>query len=305
MNFLFIFLDGVGLGSNNPEINPLAHANMPVMQRLLDGNRLVVDTTPFTHNNVSLLALDACLNVDGMPQSATGQAAILTGLNVPYMLGYHYGPKPNEAIAELVQKKNVFSILHDSGKKTALLNAYPQRYFSAINSGKRLYSSIPLAVTSAGINLKTTSDLRNGHALSADFTSQGWRSYLGIKDVPLLSEIEAGKQLARIAQKYDFSFFDYWLSDYAGHSQNFDQACQLLETFDSVLGGILQNWDNKSGLIFITSDHGNMEDLSTRRHTFNPVPGLLIGPENFRMKFTSNLQDLTDITPQILSYFNL
>jgi hypothetical protein len=35
------------------------------------------------------------------------------------------------------------------GKKTALLNAYPQRYFTA-SIQEALYSSIPLAVTNAG-----------------------------------------------------------------------------------------------------------------------------------------------------------
>ena len=46
---------------------------------------------------VSLLALDAGLGVEGLPQSATGQAVLLTGVNIPAELGYHYGPKPNPA----------------------------------------------------------------------------------------------------------------------------------------------------------------------------------------------------------------
>jgi 2,3-bisphosphoglycerate-independent phosphoglycerate mutase len=50
-------------------------------------------------------------------------------------------------------------------------------------------------------------------------------------------------------------------------------------------------------LILITSDHGNMEDLSTRRHTDAKVPGLVIGGKHQR--FTDGLTDLTGIAPRI------
>jgi bisphosphoglycerate-independent phosphoglycerate mutase (AlkP superfamily) len=49
----------------------------------------------------------------------------------------------------------------------------------------------------------------------------------------------------------------------------------------------------------ITSDHGNLEDLSTRRHTKNPVPALLIGSTYLREQFTKNLKTLTDVAPAI------
>ncbi len=49
---------------------------------------------------------DATMGVDGRPQSATGQATILTGRNVPVLVGEHYGPKPNPAVAEIIQQGN-------------------------------------------------------------------------------------------------------------------------------------------------------------------------------------------------------
>ncbi len=42
-----------------------------------------------------------------------------------------------------------------------------------------------------------------------------------------------------------------------------------------------------------------MEDLSTRRHTNNPVPALLIGSTRLREKFSMNLKALTDVAPAI------
>ena len=38
MSILFMFLDGVGLGANDPLTNPFAGAEMPNLQKLLDGS---------------------------------------------------------------------------------------------------------------------------------------------------------------------------------------------------------------------------------------------------------------------------
>jgi 2,3-bisphosphoglycerate-independent phosphoglycerate mutase len=108
---------------------------------------------------------------------------------------------------------------------------------------------------------------------------------------------EAGRKLATLAKEYDFSLFEYWASDYAGHGQEMDTAVRLMETFDGVLGGLVSKWDD--GLILVTSDHGNMEDLSTRRHTAAPVPALVIGDKVAREEFTRDLKSLTDIAPAI------
>jgi 2,3-bisphosphoglycerate-independent phosphoglycerate mutase len=295
---LFIFLDGIGLGSDNPETNPLARVEMPYLQSLLGGQKLLASTAPFESELVSLLALDAGLGVDGLPQSATGQAVLMTGINIPAELGYHYGPKPNPQVASYLKNGNtLFSWLRAKGKKAALLNAYPPRYFSGIESGKRLYSSIPLAVTNAGYSLFTQEDFFEGKALSADFTGHGWRSMLEIAEAPLRSAQESGAKLAELARAYDFSMFEYWASDYAGHKQNMEWAIQQMEVFDGVLEGLVNAWDLDEDLILVTSDHGNMEDLFTRRHTDAKVPGLVIGAKH--KTFAEGLRDLTGIAPRI------
>jgi hypothetical protein len=305
MHFLFLFLDGIGLGQKNPEINPFAKAELPTLHALLGGYRLVEKVAPLHNLRASLVGLDANLGVKGMPQSATGQAVLLTGRNVPAEIGFHFGPWPNEAVSKVLENGNIFSVLRQAGKKVSFLNAYPERYFEAIRSGKRLYSSIPLGVISAGIPLKTTADLENGLALSADFTAHGWHERLGLTSAPVLTYYQAGKRLAELSQANDFSFFEYWLSDYAGHGQDMLEAVTLLESIDEVLKGLLDHWNYQEGLILLTSDHGNMEDLSTRRHTTNPVPGLIIGPPSIRREFITGLTDLTGVVPAILRYFKL
>jgi hypothetical protein len=297
MRVLFIFLDGIGLGENNPEVNPFARAKMPNLARLLGGRALLKDAAPFHGEHASLLAIDPAVGVSGLPQSATGQAILLTGINIPAELGYHYGPKPNPEVAAYLKEATLFSRFTKGGKKAALLNAYPPRYFDGIDSGKRLYSSIPLSVINAGLPLFRHEDLFAGRGLSADFTGEGWRTMLGFTDAPVMDAPQAGRKLARLAKEYDFSLFEYWASDYAGHRQEMDNAIRLMETFDGVVGGLADEWQD--GLILVTSDHGNMDDLSTRRHTDAHVPALVIGEKTARQEFTRDLKSLTDIAPAI------
>jgi len=297
MRLLFIFMDGIGLGEKNSETNPFARAKMPNLNKLLDGRSLLKEAAPFHGNHASLVAVDPAVGVSGLPQSATGQAILLTGINIPAELGYHYGPKPNPEVAAYLKEATLFSRFVKEGKKAALLNAYPPRYFDGIDSGKRLYSSIPQAVVNAGLPLFKHEDLFSGRALSADFTGEGWRRMLGFAEAPMMDAHQAGKKLGMLAKEYDFALFEYWASDYAGHKQEMDNAIHLMETFDKVIDGLVEDWND--GLILVTSDHGNMEDLSTRRHTDAHVPALVIGNKSARDEFTRDMKDLTDIAAAI------
>ncbi|RPJ20815.1 MAG: metalloenzyme domain-containing protein, partial [Chloroflexi bacterium] len=203
MRVLFIFLDGIGLGENDPETNPFARAKMPNLNKLLEGRSLLKDAAPFQGERATLLAIDPAVGVSGLPQSATGQAILLTGINIPAELGYHYGPKPNPEVAAYLKEATLFSRFAKEGKKAVLLNAYPPRYFDAIDSGKRLYSSIPLSVINAGLPLFKHDDLFAGRALSADFTGEGWRTMLGFIDSPVMEPPQAGRRLGTLAKEYD------------------------------------------------------------------------------------------------------
>ncbi len=302
---LFFFLDGIGLGEGDPEINPFVRANLPNLNSLIGDKPLTLQAAPFEGSKASLLALDASLGVPGAPQSASGQAVLLTGRNVPKEIGGHYGPKPNPKIAEILNQNNLFKEVVAQGGQTGLLNAYPPGYFQGIDSGKRLYSAIPLALTAAGLALKTAEDLQRGEALSVDFTGEVWSAQPGFPPAPMYSHQEAGNLLVKMSQQYDLAWFDYWPSDYAGHRRSMDQAVALLESFDQVLGALVDAWKMDRDLIVLTSDHGNLEDLSRRNHTENPVPCVLVGPTALRSQFADGLNDLTDIAPAIRRILNL
>jgi hypothetical protein len=296
---LFLFLDGVGLGGDDPATNPFAAAGTPTLEGLLGGRRLLADVPAGDYGRAAFIPTDAGLGVPGLPQSATGQAALLTGRNVPREIGGHWGPKPNAAVAAILREGTIFSRLTARDRPCALLNAYPQRYFDFIASGRRSYSAIPLAVTGAGLPLFTGADLRAGRALSADFTGQGWPE---VDPVPPYTPRAAGRKLAELASGYGLAFFEYWLTDYMGHRGTLDDAGRVLATLDAMLGGLLEAWDDDAGLILITSDHGNLEALDHRHHTANPVPTFVIGRD--RARFAAGLRDLTDIAPAIEAYLS-
>lgn len=303
MHILFLFLDGVGLGPNDPAANPFATARLPTLTRLTGGRKWLAGLARRDGPEATFIPTDAGLGVTGLPQSATGQAAILTGRNVPREIGRHWGPKPDAEIANLIRQHSLFKRLVQQGKTAALLNAYPERYFESIRSGRRVLSAVPLAVTAAGLPLFTTSDLQAGRALSADFTGEGWRTNLAIVAAPVYTLAEAGGKLAQLARRYHFSFFEHWPTDYAGHRGTLEEAIPLLERFDTVVAGLLETWRAEDGLIVITSDHGNIENIGDRRHTENRVPTLVIGPTQARHDFTAGLVDLTGFAPAILRAF--
>jgi 2,3-bisphosphoglycerate-independent phosphoglycerate mutase len=297
---LFLFLDGVGLGAADPASNPFAAAQLPAIERLLEGRSLIAAAAPFEGDLATLTSIDACLGIPGDPQSASGQAALLTGRNIPRVIGEHYGPKPNEAIAAALRENNLFKEVVRRGGSAQLLNAYPPGYFEAIQSRRRLYSSIPLAAALAGLPLMTADDLQAGRAMAADFTGIGWAAQPGFPPAPIYDPEQAGEQLARLSLQTDLTWFDYWPSDYAGHRASLEQAVALLETFDRVLGGLVHAWADRADLVVLTSDHGNLENLAHRGHTLAPVPGLLIGPRAARRSFARNLTDLTGFHAAIL-----
>jgi 2,3-bisphosphoglycerate-independent phosphoglycerate mutase len=309
---LFLFLDGVGLGDDDPVSNPFAAIDLPTLVRYTNGQTWLRGLPRIDTQDGVFIPTDACLGVDGNPQSATGQAAIMTGVNIPREIGYHYGPKPNPEVAAIIQRESVVTKLTQSGLKSYLVNAYPSTFLNSIKQGKRLRSANQLALDVGGVQMLDELALVEGRAMAADLTGELWRQFMayddaaakvwrtrvGDVDAPLYTPFGAGRHLAGLAKVYEFTFFDHWLTDYVGHRQNRQQAIELLKRLDGVLSGILSNWDTVEDLIVVTSDHGNLEDLSSRGHTRNPVPTLVIGEK--RHKFAQSLSDLTGFAPAIL-----
>ncbi|MBZ0295622.1 MAG: hypothetical protein K8L99_23900 [Anaerolineae bacterium] len=297
MHILMIFIDGVGLGEDNPETNPFSVAHLPTLEALAGGQRWLSTTGRQMSDRAVFIPTDPRLGMPGRPQSASGQAAILTGRNIPQIIGEHYGPKPNLPIRELLAKDNFFIQLVEHGKTAALLEAYPPRWHRGINSGKHLRSSYQQAAHEAGLPIFEEDKIYSGEALAGDWTGEGWRTELGYKDTPVYSPQEAGKKMVEISRHYDFAFFPHWITDVIGHRGDMNDAIRILKLFDGVMAGALEAWDDQEGLMIITSDHGNIETIGDRRHTENDVPTVIIGSE--KEHFAQGLTDLSELVPKM------
>ncbi len=299
-HILMIFLDGIGLGDDDPSINPFAAATLPTLTALTNGKRWLRDIGRVESPRAILVPTDPRMGIPGRPQSASGQAAILTGRLVPQMIGEHYGPRPNPAIRAILHEDNFFKQVVAHGMNAALLEAYPPGFHKAIRSGKRLPSSYQQASLEAGLPLFTEEAIYSGDALAVDWTGEGWRSDLGYSDTPIYTPEEGGRKMVEISRRYQFSFFAHWITDTVGHRGKVADGVKLLELFDHVMAGALAEWDDTEGLMIITSDHGNMEDLSHTKHTENDVPTVIIG--NGKEQFAEGLHTLADLVPQMAQF---
>ncbi len=116
-------------------------------------------------------------------------------------------------------------------------------------------------------------------------------------NVPEIPEREAGKNLYRMSRRHAFTLFEYYLTDKVGHSRSSDRAETVLQALDRFFAGILTHFDLEDSLLLIASDHGNIEDLSTKSHTYNHVPLIALGRN---AGLFCNVRDLTGVTPAIL-----
>ncbi len=283
---LFVFIDGLGLGSEDPAVNPLADR-----ARFAALGKLLADSVP----------LDASLGVPGLPQSATGQAALLTGLNAPRLMGRHIEGFPPPRLKALVKEHNIFSKLLAAGKTCTFANAYWLDDVAHIPPRRESVTTV--ATLSAFGGVRGKAELLANRAVCHDLTREMIRAERGY-DGPLITPEEAADHLIGIAGDHDFTLFEFFQTDRAGHRGDREQVFQCLEKLDRFFAALLRF---RGGLL-VTSDHGNIEDLTVRTHTANPVPLFFQCLENSgrpggppRGIFQS-LETIDQLTPAILRW---
>ena len=300
---LFIFLDGLGLAPPGPG-NPLSQVPMPELGALLggplvlplawheykDGERHMI----LAHNGLSLRAIDACLGVPGLPQSATGQAALFTGINAPALVGDHITAFPTQQLREVIADSSILKQVADAGGRVLFANAHSERFWELIRKKERRLGASTLTALAAKAPIPTLADLEEGRAVLWDFTHEIASRHLGYQ-LDLVTPEQAGARLARLASEYDLVLYESFLTDLAGHRRI--EAEWLLPRLDAFLGSVLSHRTPETTVV-LCSDHGNVEDATTKAHTRNPVPLLTVGPA---ARCFDSVEAITDVAPAIVS----
>jgi 2,3-bisphosphoglycerate-independent phosphoglycerate mutase len=334
---LLLFVDGVGLGDADAASNPFLNAQLPSLAALLDRRSPLQSVAPIHAAGASVVGIDATLGTVGTPQSGTGQAALLTGANAVAMHGRHFGPWVPAALQRLVREESLLVQAQAAGHSVAFANAYPEEVLAVRQRpeqstrapqvggkptpeadgtaapqpsgggaggalrrrnrrGSFMRAGPPLAAIGAGLLTRHTAALQRGDAVASEIVNDGWRALLGRTELPVISAADAGRNLARIAAAHDLTLFAHYATDYAGHRQDMAAAVTALERLDEFIGATVASLP-PDALLFVISDHGNIEDVRTG-HTRNPALGLVAGAGHALL--SRRMMSLMDVTPTIL-----
>ena len=282
LKIAFLFVDGVGIAEPAAD-NPINAEVCPTLWRLFSAHSKPID---------------ACLGVDGPPQSATGQATMFTGVNCAKAMGRHCEGFPGLQLREIVQRDNLFLALRRMGKKSRFADAY--LVDSAAELAARRFKSVTTVMAlTAPETISTAEDLMDDRALMQDLTRETIQDRY--PDIPVIPPQRAAEHLFRIAREHDFTLFEFFQTDVSGHSMDYRRACAVLRVYDAFLAAFVRSAEVAGITIVMTSDHGNIESVGTRGHTLNPVPFVAFGPKERELR--DQVNSLVDVVPAILRAF--
>lgn len=281
MKILFLFIDGVGLREPAAD-NPVNPEVCPALCRLIERH-----STP----------IDACLSVEGLPQSATGQATMFTGVNAPLFMGRHCEGFPGPSLRKKIEEDNLFLQLKARGKRIKFADAYLVE--SADELIPRRFKSVTtvMALTTPEV-ISTLDDLLDEQALMQDLTRETIQDRY--PDVPIVTPEDAAQHLFDLARAYDFTLYEFFQTDVSGHSMDYDRACSVLRTYDRFLASLVRFTEAAGITLLMTADHGNIEAMNERGHTRNPVPFIAFGPREAEIR--AEVKSLIDVTPTIMKF---
>jgi len=293
MSVLLVFIDGIGFGREgapNPFDGSPSEIFAPLSGRASATSR----------DDVVVSSLDASLGHAGLPQSATGQATLYTGTDAIAVAGGHRSAWPTGALIDHIANHSIFANAQKRGISAGFLNAYDaaraERYARVFRGDekrpKRFHMSASTIAALAGGSqpgdarmLASEDALRDGRAATFDLTGDAFRAH-GYP-APRRSIVDAARAIARGAREKELALFETFLTDEAGHAQDMAWARHEIVRLDRFLTALFDSLDASKDLVVVTSDHGNLEDLSTRSHTKSRVPLFAWG--NGALRFTSEV----------------
>ena len=108
------------------------------------------------------------------------------------------------------------------------------------------------------------------------------------EQVPEMSAVQLTKEVVKVINedKHDVIIINYANADMVGHTGSLKATKIGVETIDKCLGLLADHVLAKNGVLLVTADHGNAEEVinlhtgqKDKEHSNNPVPFLVIGAE--------------------------
>lgn len=231
--------------------------------------------------------IDACIGVEGIPQSATGQSTLFSGINTAQLMGRHMPGFPSQRLREIIRQQNIFKAFTEYGKKVTFANAYV--HFTLEELEKMGAESVTTVMTAETLGSpRQKDDLIKEKAVYHDLTRASVDPCHNIEQV---KPSKAAKDLLSIATNNDLTLFEYFLSDRAGHKGEEEFIARVIGEFSEFLCALSKELPPDT-LLVMTSDHGNCENIKDKRHTRNQVPFLVFGKMH---PDTSQVNSITDV----------
>ena len=144
-----------------------------------------------------------------------------------------------------------------------------------------------------GFQFADFKQIKMGSALYHDYTNAELREK-GF-DIPKYKAQKAGEILVSESKKHSLVLYEYFLTDFAGHSRIKDQAIGEIHKVENLIMSVLNIMNFDDTCLIVVSDHGNIEDLRTKSHTKNPAFFAIWGATSLTNKF--KFQSLMDVYP--------
>jgi len=293
----------VGIGPDDPSVNPFLRAELPTLRAALGGWIPTLKEPAPEGPGGAAFPLDARLGISGLPQSGTGQVALLTGAPAPALLGHHFGPWVPVRLRPVLESENLLSRAQAVGARVMFANAYPRGWPGPLPT--RRQAAPPLAALAAGVLSLHEEALAAGTAVASEIVNDGWQRYRPQFSFPSVTPFDAGATLARMAAEADLTVFAHYHTDTIGHRGSMAEAVEALERVDQFLSGILETPTSRPLVVLGCSDHGNLEVVG-EGHTLNPALGFAFrghtasAIQTPRMAHLGRARTLTQIAPLIL-----
>lgn len=199
------------------------------------------------------------------------------------------------------------------------------RYVRTIFTAEKLENILPEIISNAGLKQLRIAETEKYAHVTFFFSGGREQEFTGeqrilipspnVATYDLQPEMSAALVTDSLLEAISLDSFDLIVVNFAngdmvGHTGNISAAIKAVETLDNCLSKLIPAIISKNGVMLITADHGNAEqmiDPDTNEphtaHTTNPVPFILIG--NAAQNYSLKNGRLSDIAPTILELMQL